>query len=98
VRLDNDRVYLTLPQPCPACGEPNDGHYRTTDHGGAPNPGSASVCAYCLTVGIFAEDGIRLPTRTEAAELAVDAEVQRAVAISRMWRSVLRDVPRWDWP
>lgn len=98
MRLDDDRVYLTLPQPCPACGEPNDGHYRTTNHGGAPDPGSASVCAYCLTVGIFGEEGIRLPTRAEAAELAVDAEVQRAVRISRMWRSVLRDVPRWEWP
>lgn len=82
----DDRVYLTLPQPCPGCGAPNDGHFRTTHRGGAPDPGSASVCAYCLTVGVFDVDGIRLPTAAEAAGMAVDADVQQAVRTAKAWR------------
>jgi hypothetical protein len=72
-------IYRTLPQPCPACGAPNDGHLLMAGQGG-PEPGTVSVCGECVTIGIFAEEGgIRLPTPQEAAELVIDADVQRAV-------------------
>jgi hypothetical protein len=79
-----DDIYLTLPQPCPGCGTPNDGHFNTTGRDEPPEPGAASVCAYCCTVGIFSKHGgIRLPTPEEATELAADVGVQAAVQALR---------------
>jgi hypothetical protein len=86
----DDRIWLTLPQPCPACGAPNDGHWWSAGTKlGPPEVGDASVCAYCHTIGIYWAEGIRLPTRDEAQRLAADDDVQAAVRASKegTWRS-----------
>lgn len=88
----DDRLYLTLPQPCPGCGAPNDGHYRTSAHRGGPRPGMVSVCATCVTIGIYDESGIRLPTFQEWCRLTTDAEVQRAV---RTVKALRRRLTPW---
>lgn len=77
-------TYLTPPQPCPGCGAPNNAHYDTTAPSVGPAPGAVSVCAYCITVGVFAEEGgVRLPTKQEAIEFATDVNVQEAVRFAR---------------
>jgi hypothetical protein len=81
----DDRLYLTLPQNCPGCGAKNDGHYATSELTGPPEPGSVSVCAYCQTIGIYSEGGIRLPTFEERRIIASDATVQQAVETVKAW-------------
>lgn len=81
----DERFYLTLPQTCPGCGAENDGHYPTSEHPGPPEPGSVSVCAHCLTIGIYTDTGIRLPTFEERRIIASDATVQRAVETVKAW-------------
>lgn len=86
----DDRLYLTLPQTCPGCGAENDGHYRTSEQPGPPEPGSVSVCAHCQTIGIYTENGIRLPTFEERRLIASDATVQRAVETVKAWLRLRR--------
>ena len=82
----NDGFWLTLPQPCPYCGAPNDGHAAASAAvTSPPEPGDASICAYCHAIGIYCAEGIRLPTRDEAEQLATDKDIQAAVLLSKAW-------------
>lgn len=86
----DERLYVTLPQTCPGCGTGNDAHYLASKLVGPPGPGSVSICAYCLTIGVYSESGIRLPTPEESRNIAADAEIQQAVAAANAWRRMLR--------
>jgi hypothetical protein len=64
---------------CPACGADNDGQTKAMGPGSpVPEPGNASVCFYCLAIGIFTEDlQIRLATKDELKDIMADQEFRR---------------------
>lgn len=45
------RVLLS---PCPYCGAPNDA--ATSLESGTPNPGDVSICLFCTSILVFADD------------------------------------------
>ena len=73
-RLDHDN-------PCPSCGENNNGALPATEDERAPEPGDFSICAYCAAILEF-DDGLRSRLLSTEAflELPVEArsELKRA--------------------
>lgn len=64
---------------CPHCGRVNEAHEGPTP-GAAPAPGDVSICWACRGIGIYTEDGIRLPTPEEDAEIRNEPQLKEALA------------------
>jgi hypothetical protein len=57
---------------CPVCHEVSDGVTQVSNEPipRGPEPGDISICAYCLTVSVFREDGtLRVASSEECADL-----------------------------
>jgi hypothetical protein len=75
---------------CPVCREINDRHTGYEDYGQGPQPGDYSVCMGCGALGIFTEDGVRLPTPEEEAVADADLDIRAARVLVRVAREMQR--------
>lgn len=73
---------------CPACRQLLDGHMGVGTRR-RPRPGDATVCAYCATVAVFTDTGLRLPAHDELERLLTRPSVVTAVCAVR----TLQDTP-----
>ena len=74
---------------CPYCNELHDGATEISTTGELPDDGSFSVCLGCSKVAIFdasVPSRVRLPTDAEAAEIAVDTNIRRAILLTQLAR------------
>lgn len=60
---------------CPHCGRLNNRH-ATTDPS-EPSEGDFSMCWKCGGVAVFTEDGVRLPTTEEEAEISQEPMIKK---------------------
>lgn len=58
---------------CLHCGRVNDAHERRP--GERPKSGDVSLCWGCAGIALFTDDGLRLPTESEAAAIEADPEL-----------------------
>lgn len=70
----------TVASVCRVCGERLDAATAAISEHATPVPGDVSVCFYCATVSIYADDmTLRAPTPEERRELDASDEVTRVV-------------------
>lgn len=75
-----NRDYLGPDTQCPFCGSPINGHTQHGGKEGRPEPGDASVCAYCAQIAVYtAELGLRRPSDEERVELLSHPAVQDTI-------------------
>lgn len=79
------------PVQCPICEKKLDGFSATDGDDRLPEPGNVALCYYCSSIGIFTEDGLRLPTEDEALAIYADPDIEKARTVMRLSKD-----PTWD--
>lgn len=74
------------PARCRGCGRENDAHDEYRGEPSVPERGDVSICGYCLTIGIFTEDGTtRAPTDMELAGFHLSPVFQQGYMAALGW-------------
>lgn len=83
------------PDPCVSCGAPNDADLKAAGDGGAPAPGSLSICWGCGYVSLFGDDlRLRDPSADELLAIMGEPGVMEAIRRIQLARSRTDHGPR----
>ena len=84
-------ITLTAPTSCPQCGHRITAASHVDDNAPMPQPGDYTICLYCSTLLIFADDlAVRNLTDAEMIEAVGNKEMMRTMKFTheyQQWRA-----------
>lgn len=85
------KVYRSVPEPCPSCGQLQDSLTGVTGNETRPRPGDFGYCMSCGEVHVLSETlSRRLPNEDE---LLIIAEDETAIKIRKAFRQMKANSP-----
>ena len=79
---------------CPWCHTAHNYH-QSGLHSQPPVTGDVSICWTCRQIGIYTDDGIRMPNREEYEEVMSDPEVRKVIFLTVDSPTPASAIQRW---